>query len=93
MGCGMRRFTKVPDMWFQCLADIRASGCTYRVALYLLREARWSTFITLSNAALQKLGVSRNGKRAALEQLRAAGLIAVEWRPNKNPVVKVRWTD
>ena len=87
------RFTKVPDVWFQCLADIRADGCTYRVALYLLREARWGQFVTLSSAALQKLGVSRNGKRSALRQLREVGLVAVEERPNKNPVVKVKWLD
>jgi hypothetical protein len=80
-------------MWYSCLAEIRAGGCTYRVALYLLREARWSPFVTLSGAALRKLNVSRNGKRNALRQLRQAGLIAVEDRPNKNPVVRVRWVD
>ena len=89
----MRRFTKVPDMWYVRLAEIRAQGCTYRVALYLLREARWSPFVTLSSAALRKLGVGRDGKRSALRQLRESGLIAVEERPNKNPVVKVRWLD
>ena len=89
----MRKFTKVPDMWYQCLADIRADGCTYRVALYLLRQARWSHFVTLSSSALRKLGVSRNGKRSALRQLGEVGLIAVEERPYKNPVVKVRWLD
>ena len=89
----MRRFTKVPDMWFVRLAEIRAQGCTYRVALYLLREARWSPFVTLSSAALRKLGVGRDGKRNALRELLDAGLIGLEERPNKNPVVKVKWLD
>jgi DNA-binding transcriptional ArsR family regulator len=83
----------VPDMWYVRLAEIHADGCAYRVALYLLREARWSQFVTLSTSALRKLGVSRNGKRSALRQLREAGLIAVEERSRKNPVVKVRWLD
>ena len=89
----MRRFTQVPDMWFVRLAEIRAAGCTYRVALYLLREARWSPFVTLSSAALRKLNVGRVGKRTALRKLEKAGLIVVEERPNKNPVVKVLWLD
>jgi hypothetical protein len=88
-----RRFTKVPDMWYVRLAEIRAGGCTYRVALYLLREARWSPLVTLSSSALRKLGVGRKGKRSALRQLRVSGLAAVEERPNKNPVIKVRWLD
>ena len=86
-----RRFTMVPDMWYVRLAEIRADGCTYRVALYLLREARWSQFVTVSSAALKKLGVSRNGKRSALHQLEKAGLGVVEERSNKNPVFKVLW--
>ena len=88
-----RKFTKVPEMWHMRLAEIRAGGYTYRVALHLLKEARWGQHVTLSTAALQKLGVSRNGKRCALRQLEEAGLVAVEERPNKNPVVKVRWLD
>jgi hypothetical protein len=80
-------------MWYIRLVETRANGCAYRVALYLLREARWSPLVTLSTSALRKLGVSRNGKRSALRQLRKAGLIAVEERLRKNPVVKVRWLD
>jgi len=88
-----RKFTKFPKMWEVRLAETRADGCTYRVALYLLDQACWSPYVTLSTATMRKRGISRNGKRSALRQLREAGLIAVEERPNKNPVVKVRWTD
>jgi DNA-binding FadR family transcriptional regulator len=42
---------------------------------------------------MRSLGVSRNGKRGALIQLRRAGLIAVEERSDKNPIVTVRWVD
>jgi len=88
-----RKFTMVPDMWYVRLAEIHANECAYRVALYLLKEARWSPYVTASSAALLKLGVGRKGKRSALQQLREAGLIAVEERPNKNPIAKVRWID
>ena len=87
------KFVKVPQTWQDCLAEIRADGCTYRVALYLLNKACWGRQVTLSTAAMRKQGVSRNGKRSALHQLRRAGLIAVEERPRKSPVVTVRFVD
>jgi DNA-binding FadR family transcriptional regulator len=42
---------------------------------------------------MQKLGVGRKGKRSALQQLRRAGLISVEQRPRKSPIVTVRFVD
>jgi hypothetical protein len=85
------KFTKFPKMWREQLMRVRANGCTYRVALYLLDRASFTNQLVLSTSALRKLGVSRNSKRRALQQLRQAGLIAVEERPDKNPIVTVRW--
>jgi hypothetical protein len=86
-------FTKFPNTWRISLARGRANGCAYRVAFYLLDQGRWRERFTLSTAALQKLGVGRKGKRAALEQLRRAGLIEVEERPSKSPIIKVRFRE
>jgi hypothetical protein len=88
-----RKFTMVPDMWALRLAEMRADGCTYRVALYLLQRARWEQHVTMSNQAAEKIGVGRRGKRSALHQLSEAGLVVVEERPSKSPIVKVRWVD
>jgi hypothetical protein len=90
---GMNKFTKFPRMWHEQLARVRANGCAYRVAIYLLGQARFSKQVILSTSAMRSLGVSRNGKRGALIQLRRAGLIAVEDRSDKNPIVTVRWVD
>jgi hypothetical protein len=89
----MSKFTKFPKMWRQRLAEVHANGCAYRVALYLLDRASFSKRMILSTSAMRRLGVSRNGKRGALRQLRRAGLITVEQRPDKNPIVSVRWVD
>jgi hypothetical protein len=86
-------FTKFPNTWRISLAKVRANGCAYRVAFHLLDRGRWSERVTLSTSALRKLGVSRDGKRSALEQLRRAGLIEVEERPRKSPIVKVRFKE
>ena len=87
------KFTKVPQMWRTRLAETRASGNAYRLALYLLDKACWSREVTVSTATMRKLGVTRYGKRSALNQLRRAGLVAVEERPSKSPIVTVRFTD
>jgi hypothetical protein len=71
---------------------MQADGSTYRVALYLLDRATWGEQVALGNRVLEKRGVSRRSKWRALERLRQAGLIAVEHRPRKNPLVTVRWT-
>ena len=89
----MRKFVKFPRMWQVCLAEMRANACTYRVALYLLDRASFSPQVILSTAAMEKRGVSRAGKRRALQQLRQKGLIAVEEHPSKSPIVTVRFVD
>lgn len=61
------------------------------VWLWLMHRARQtgSAAVTMPNGALAKFGISRRVKSLALEQLEAAGLIAVERRPRKTPIVTV----
>ena len=35
------KFVKVPRLWQEALANIRADGTTYRLAFYLLDRATW----------------------------------------------------
>ena len=87
------KFIKFPKMWQACLAEKRAEGSTYRVALYLLDKASFSNVVPLGNRVLEKHGVSRASKWRALEHLRSAGLIALEERRGRPPLVKIRWID
>jgi hypothetical protein len=94
------RFTKVPHAWAAALADAKHIK-TYPVAIHLLDLAwkeqsrqRWAysfadeIVLPLGNAALAELGVSREQKRRALRELEALGLIQVEWRDDKSPLVR-----
>jgi hypothetical protein len=85
------RFTKFPKIWQDQLIKIRAGVSTYRVALYLLEQSHWRKWVTLSNVAVRRVGVSRTGKRTALRQLSRAGLIALEEGPRKSPRIKARF--
>jgi len=86
------KFIKFPVIWQETLAKAKADGNTYRVALYLLDRAAWGQDVPLGNRVLEKAGVSRWGRWRALERLRKAGLVAVENRRGRPPLVKVRFT-
>ena len=88
------KFVKFPKLWKVCLANKCADGSTYRLALYLLDKATFSSHVRLGTKALEKEGISRASKWRALEALRQAGLVAVvEGGKGKVPVVRVRWPD
>jgi hypothetical protein len=87
----MSRFVKVPLLWATELARIGASGHTYAVALELLYQARWTKNVKLTTARLKALGVSRRSKWRALDEFSRVGLVHVEERGNKNPIVTMRF--
>jgi len=83
-------FIKFPCSWATRLTTARRIS-TYRIALHLLYQ-HWRTSgrpSPLSNVALLRAGVSRREKWRALEELESAGLIKVERRPRKSPVVTI----
>jgi hypothetical protein len=87
------QFVLVPMWWYQTLLkDPAASGTTCLVALYLL-HLNWKNYgkpFKLPNGMLEYDGISRYSKWRALSDLGRRGLIAVEHRPKKSPLVHVR---
>jgi hypothetical protein len=82
-------FIRVPFNWWELLKN--APGQTYRVALYLL-YLHWKGRgqpIKLANGMLQIDGISRYSKWRALRELETLGLISLECRPKRSPVVRV----
>jgi hypothetical protein len=83
------QFAKLPMIWWEKLEG--ASGQTCRVAWYLLYQ-NWKAGgkpIKLANEMLTKSGIPREAKSVALRDLQRRGLIAVERRPYKSPLVTV----
>lgn len=82
-----RGFIILPWSWYEKLGG--ETGQTYRVALYLLYIS-WKNDggpIKLTNVGLKDVGVSRQSKWRALARLEALGLIQVECRPDRSPIV------
>jgi hypothetical protein len=88
-GRGGAYFVKVPLVWVQKLDG--APGQTYRLALHILflhfRER--GVAIILANRTIEREGIPRQSKRRALRDLERRGLVEVDWRPKKSPIVRV----
>lgn len=85
----MTRFVKVPLWWAEEAAKACTRASTALVLIYLL-HASWkarSTTFALPNGYLKQHGVSREVKRRVLRELEKAGLITIERRTRKSPLV------
>jgi hypothetical protein len=81
-------FVKVP-LALAAEAAAATGGRRLFVWLWLLHRS-WqcqTPSIVVPNIALRRYGISREVKRGALNDLEAAGLIVVEYRRHKNPIV------
>ena len=85
-----RQFVKVPWSWIERLAGAHYIA-SYRVALHLLYQ-HWKQGdrpILLANGMLRRDGVAPVTKWRALRELDQLGLITIERRPRKSPLVTV----
>ena len=83
------QFIRLPWLWFEKLAG--ATGQTYHVALYFL-FLHWKNGgepIKLANGMLKLSGTSRQSKWRALTELERRGLITVERRARRSPIVRL----
>jgi hypothetical protein len=88
-----QRFVRVPLVWIDRLRT-SSRAVTYKVALHLLFEhwRKGGRPVKLANAKLAEAGVNRASKWRALGELERLGLIAIERRPRKSPLVSLRAT-
>jgi hypothetical protein len=84
-----QHFVKVPWTWIERLAVAHYTA-TYRVALHILYR-HWKTGrpFLLSNGMLSMEGVERRAKWRGLRELEQLGLVAIERRKRKSPLITV----
>jgi hypothetical protein len=85
-----QHWVRVPWLWIERLEGVR-SGHTYRLALVLL-YLHWKGNgepIKLPNGMLSLDGISRQVKWCCLARLEQLGLVVVERRFRKSPIVKL----
>jgi hypothetical protein len=84
-----RHWVKVPWFWVEGL-----SGCTNKTCLLALHilYLNWKCKggpIKLPNGMLKIGGISRQSKWRGLVELEKVGLVTIERRPNRSPIVRV----
>jgi hypothetical protein len=86
----LKAFGRVPMTWHEALkAGQPATGLTVLIAIYLCYldfEEHGKPF-TLANGMLEYDGISRQTKWRALRELERRGLITIECRRSKSPVI------
>jgi hypothetical protein len=87
-----QRFIRGPIPWvWLCKANqLRGSALGVALALWYLAGLTSSKTMALTNGPLRDLGIDRYAKRRGLAALESAGLVAVERKPGRNPVVTLR---
>jgi hypothetical protein len=83
-------FIRTPFSWWEKLSGCR--GQTLAVALYIIHldwKSQGRRPVTLANGALDSYGISRRTKWRALKELERLGLISVERRVRKSPIIRV----
>jgi hypothetical protein len=83
-----RQYILFPWSWLDRL-EAAGRGATWRLALFLVYE-HWRNggrTIKLTNIMAAEVGVSPGAKGRALDDLEQAGLIEVERRPDRSPLV------
>jgi hypothetical protein len=86
------QFVKMPMWWYEKLANpVPRCRCTCLVACYLL-HLHWKNDgkpFKLANGMLAYDGISPDSKLRAVKDLERRGLITVEWRLKKSPIIHV----
>ena len=79
----------VPLAWLEIAAKLPGKSLHAGVALWYTAGLTRSRSVALSNIAGGKLGLDRNSKYRALHWLERAGLVAVERKLGRAPIVTI----
>jgi DNA-binding transcriptional ArsR family regulator len=84
-----RRYLKGPIPWTWLETASRLPGKALALGMLLWREAGMDGIgpVTITNAKVATLGIDRSAKSRAVADLERAGLVRVERRPRRNPLV------
>ena len=86
----LAQFIVIPDGWLDAL-DAVSGRHAHRLMLRLMRVSwrRKSATIKVTNKLFRGYRLDRHTKSQTLRRLEQAGLISVEWRTRKSPLVTI----
>jgi hypothetical protein len=82
----------IPLEWFTRVCTLPGKALAVALVIWRLAKMKKKPNFVLSQAALNRHGINRWAKYSALKALESAGVIAVDRRQKKNPVVTPLWS-
>jgi hypothetical protein len=82
-------YIKFPEIWMRTLLARPSTAADWKVAGYLLMQARFSLLVKLTNAKMAQLGLSRHIKWRSINKLAQWGLVLEKCRIGKSPIIRV----
>jgi hypothetical protein len=80
----------IPLSWLSKAGEIGGKALAVALAIrFHSGRQRYARTVAVSNELVEQFGVTRKSKYAALDALEEAGLIRVDQRPKKTPVVTI----
>jgi hypothetical protein len=79
----------VPLPWLEHAAKLPGKSLHVGIAVWYVAGLTRSRRVTLSNIAGHRFGLDRNAKYRALEWLEGAGLVAVERKLGRAPIITI----
>jgi hypothetical protein len=79
----------IPLAWYQRACQLPGKASVMASVLWYLCRIKKSKTFVLAQSRLNEFGLTRQAKYRALDSLEAAGLISVERRPKKSPIVTI----
>ena len=77
----------IPLDWLSTAAQLRGKSFHLAIAIWAIASLAKSASVPIGNMAVQPFGLDRNAKYRALHWLEKAGLISVQRKPGRSPVV------
>ncbi len=79
----------VPLLWLERAAKLPGKSLHVGIAVWYVAGLTRSCRVSLSNIAGHRFGLDRNAKYRALEWLEGAGLVAVERKLGRAPIITI----
>jgi hypothetical protein len=77
----------IPLDWIATAAQLPGKSLHVAIAIWVTASLVKSARVSIGNVAVQPFGLDRNAKYRALQWLEEAGLISVQRKPGRSPVV------
>jgi len=90
-GNWMNLYVKLPEMWRRVLNARPTTAADWKIAVELLRRAKFSPIVKLTKPAAEKLGISPRTRFRCLDRLEHWGLISIRRRVGAALWIRVLW--